>query len=103
MERRRRPWALLLALLQSKALLAPRPNIRGPRPLRSTPADFRSTPADIQPRTENSGSGNKPPKFTPRSFGKDKKYSNPREAHRAAAKMRKDAEAAFLDRPRDAL
>ena len=103
MERRRRPWALLLALLQSKALLAPRPNIRGPRPLRSTPADFRSTPADIQPRTENSGSGNKPPKFTPRAFGKDKKYSNPREAHRAAAKMRKDAEAAFLDRPRDAL
>ena len=101
--RRRRAWPLLLALLQSTALLAPRPTIRGPKPLRSTPADFRSTPADIQPRTESGGNKKPPPKFTPQAFGPDKKYANPREAHRAAAKMRKDAEAAFLDRPRDAL
>ena len=113
--RRRRPWPLLLALLQSTALLTPRPVLRGPRPLRSTPADLqprtggagnrplRSTPANVEPRTESGGNKKPPPKFTPKAFGSDKKYANPREAHRAAAKMRKDAEAAFLDRPRDAL
>ena len=109
--RRRRPWPLLLALLQSTALLTPRPVLRGPRPLRSTPADLqprtggagnrplRSTPANVEPRTESGGNKKPPPKFTPKAFGSDKKYANPREAHRAAAKMRKDAEAAFLDRP----
>ena len=104
--RRRRPWPLLLALLQSTALLTPRPVLRGPRPLRSTPADLqprtggagnrplRSTPANVEPRTESGGNKKPPPKFTPKAFGSDKKYANPREAHRAAAKMRKDAEAA---------
>ena len=109
--RRRRPWPLLLALIQSTALLTPRPVLRGPRPLRSTPADLqprtggagnrplRATPANVEPRTETGGSKKPPPKFTPKAYDGGK-YANPREAHRAAAKMRKDAEAArVLDVP----
>ena len=114
--RRRRPvLALLLALLESSRCLivprpavrgpnAPRPAVRAPRPRGSArgPGPLCSTPANVRPLTGGAGDGNLPPgKFTPGALSG--KYENPRDAHRAAAKMRRDAESAFLDRPRDAL
>ena len=83
-------------LRSTPADLQPRTGGAGNQPLRSSAGDASA------PRTESGGNKKPPPKFTPKAFGGDKKYANPREAHRAAAKMRKDAEAR-LDRPRDAL